>query len=133
MVVWVLCFVCVGSWSFGFRIDLRLSYWIPNSMKKVMKIFEIFSQPDGPVRKPNQPVHWVRFFGKTVWVLCFVCIGSWSFEVGIALRLFFWIPNSMRKVLTSFEIFYQPSGPVGKPNHPVHWVKFSETAAWVVY
>ena len=133
MVVLVLFFVCVGSWSFGFGIDLRLSYWISNSVNKVMKIFEIFSQPDGPVRKPNQPVHWVRFFGMTVLVLCFVCIGSWSFGVGIALRLLCWIPNSVWKVLKSFEIFYQPSGPFGKPNHPVHWVKFSETAAWVVY
>ena len=26
-----------------------------------MKIFEIFSQPDGPVGKPNQPVHWFSF------------------------------------------------------------------------
>ena len=103
-------------------------------MRKVWTSFEIFSQPDGQVEKPNQPVHWVRFSGMAVWVLFFVCIGSLPFGVGIALRLvFFWIPDSMRKVLTSFEIFSQLYGPIGKPNQPVHWVKFSETTAWVVY
>ena len=49
----VLCFVCVGSWSLGVRIALRLSCWIPDSMSKVLTSFEIFSQPDGPVAKPN--------------------------------------------------------------------------------
>ena len=52
-----------------------------------MKSFEIFSRPARPVGKPNQPVHWVRFSGTAVWVVCFVCVGSWSFGVGIALRL----------------------------------------------
>ena len=102
-------------------------------MRKVLKNFEIFSQSAGPVGKPNQPVHWVQFVGTVVWVLCFVCFGSWSFRVRIALRLSCWIPDSMRKVLTSFEIFSLPSGLVGKQNQPIHWVKFSETEAWVVY
>ena len=56
---------------------------------KVMKIFGTFSQPYGLVRKQNQPVHFVRFSETAVWVLCFVCIGSWSFGVGIALCLFY--------------------------------------------
>ena len=47
-------------------------------------------------------------------VLCFVCVGSWSFGVGIALRLSYWILDYVRKVLTSFEIFSQPAGLVGK-------------------
>ena len=89
-------------------------------MRKVLKIFEIFSQPAGPVRKPNQPVHWVQFAGTAVLVLCFVCIGSWSFGFGIALRLFCWIPDSMRKVMTSFEIFSQQVESIGKPNQLVH-------------
>ena len=89
MAVWVACFVCVGSWSFEFGIALCLSFWIPDFIRKVLKIFEIFSQLFGLVGKPNQPVHLVRFFGTTVWVLCFVCIGSWSFRVGIALHLFY--------------------------------------------
>ena len=58
-------------------------------MRKVLKSFEIFSQPDGPVGKPNQLVHWVIFSGIAVWVLFFVCVGSLSFRVGIALCLFF--------------------------------------------
>ena len=55
-------------------------------MNKVLKSFEIFSQLDGQVGKPNQPVHWDMFVGTIVWVLCFVCVDSWSFGVGIALR-----------------------------------------------
>ena len=57
---------------------------------------------------------------------------SWLFGVGIELRLSFWIPEFVRKVLKIFEIFCQPSGPVGKPNHPVHLVQFAGTAIWVV-
>ena len=102
-------------------------------MRKVLKIFEIFYQPYGPVGKPNQSVHRVLFAGVAVWVLCFVCIGSWSFGVRIELCLSCWIPDSMRKVLTSFEIFFPLYGLVGKPNQPVHWVRFSRIAAWVVY
>ena len=100
--------------------SLRLFYWIPNSMRKVLKSFEIFSQPAGPVRRPNQTVHWVLFAGTAVWVLCFVCVCSWSFRVGIALRLFCWIPDYVMKVLKNFENFSQPSVPIAKPNLPVH-------------
>ena len=90
-VVWVICFVCVGSWSFRFGIALHLSCWIPEFVRKVLKL--------------NHLVHWVMFFGTTVLVLCFVCVGSWSFGVRIALSLSCWILDSVRKVLTSFEIF----------------------------
>ena len=131
-VVWVLFIVCVGSWSFGVEIALRLFFSIPDSLRKVMTSFEIFSQPSGLVGKPNQPVHWVLFSRIAVWVLCIVCVGSWLLVVGIALRLFFSTPDSMRKVFTSFEIFSQSDGPVGKSNQPVHWVLFSGTAVWVL-
>ena len=83
----VLFFVCVGSWSFGVGIALHLSCWIPDSVRKILTSFEIFSQPDGPVGKPNHPIHWVQFPAMTVWVLFFVCVGSWSFGVGIILCL----------------------------------------------
>ena len=89
MAVWVVCFVCVGSWSFGVGIVLCLSFWILDFLRKVLKFFEIFSQPSGLVGKSNQPVHWVRFSGTAVWVLCFLCIGSSSFGVGIVLHLFY--------------------------------------------
>ena len=98
-----------------------------------MTKFEVFPQPDEPVGKPNQSVHYVMFSEIVVWVLCFVCVDSHSFEVRISLRLFFEIPDSVRKVLTNFENFSQPDGPVGKPDQPVHYVQFSEIAAWVVY
>ena len=125
----VLCFVCVGSWSFGVGIALHLSCWIPDSVTKVMTSFKIFPQLDGPVGKLNQPVHWVRFSGTVVWVLCFVCVGSWSFGVRISLRLSCWIPEFVRKILKIFEIFYQPDGLVGKPNHPIHWVQFARNGS----
>ena len=64
--------------------------------------------------KPNQPVHLVQFAGKAVWVVLFVFVGSWLFGVGIELHLSFWIPHFVRKVMKIFEIFFQPSGPVGK-------------------
>ena len=64
--------------------------------------------------KPNQPVHLVQFAGTVVWVVWFVYVGSWLFGVGIELRLSCWIPDFVRKVLKIFEIFSQPSGPVGK-------------------
>ena len=84
---WVLCFVCIGYWSFGVGITLHLSCQIIDFVRKVLTIFEIFSQLDGPVGKLNQPVHWVQFSETAVWVLCFFYIGSWSFGVGIALHL----------------------------------------------
>ena len=48
-----------------------------------MNFFEIFSQPSGLVGKPNELVHWVRFSGMAVWIVCFVCVGSWPFRVGL--------------------------------------------------
>ena len=107
MAVWVVCFVCVGSWSFGVGIVLYLSCWIPDFIRKVMKVFEIFSQPSGLVGKQNQPVHFVRFSRTAVWVLFFVYIGSWSFVVRIALCLFFWIPDFVRNFLKKFQNFSQ--------------------------
>ena len=66
MAVWVVCFICIGSWSFKVRIALYLSFLIPDFVRKVLKFFEIFSQPSGPVGKPNQPIHLVRFSGMAV-------------------------------------------------------------------
>ena len=110
MAVWVVCFVCVGSWSFGVGIVLYLSCWIPDFLRKVMKFFEIFSQPSGLVGKLNQSVHWVRFSRTAVWVCFFVYIGSWSFVVRIALCLFCWILDFVRNVLTKFQNFSQSFG-----------------------
>ena len=38
----------------------------------------------------------------------------------------------MRKFLIGFEIFSQPTGLVGKPNKPIHWVRVSEMVVWVL-
>ena len=85
-----------------------------------MKSFEIFSQPARSVGKPNHPVNWVMFFGTAVRALCLVWIGSRTSKLRINHRLIFSIPDSMRKVLKSFEIFSQPAGLVGKSNQSVH-------------
>ena len=112
--------VCVGSQSFGVGFVLRLFFWIPDSFKKVMKKFESLSKPDGLVGKPNQPVHLIQIVGIAVWVFRTVCVGSQSFGVGFVLRLCFSISDSLRKVLTNFEILSQSSGLVGKPDRLVH-------------
>ena len=49
--------VCVGSLSFGVGFVLHLFFWIHDSLRKVLKIFESLSQPDELVGKPNQPAH----------------------------------------------------------------------------
>ena len=56
-VVWVVCFVLVGSHSSELRIDHRLFFLIPDSFIKVLKNFEILSQWDGLVGKPDHSVH----------------------------------------------------------------------------
>ena len=45
-----------------------------------------------------------------VWVLCIVYIGSWSFVVRKALRLFFSILDFVRNFLTKFQNFSQSFG-----------------------
>ena len=127
----LLC--CVGSWSFGVRISLCLFFFIPDSVRKALTSFKIFSQPAGSVGKPNHPVHWVLFTGTTVWVLCFVCVSFWSFGVVIALCLFFKIPDSIMKVLEYFENFSQLYELVGKPNQPIHYVQFFEIDVLVLF
>ena len=49
-----------------------------------------------------------------------VCVSSQSFEVVIVFRLFFWINDSLRKVLKNFKSLSQPAELVGKPDQPVH-------------
>ena len=49
-----------------------------------------------------------------------VCVYSQSFEIGFVLCLFFWIPDSLRKVVRNFESLSQSPELVGKPNQLVH-------------
>ena len=49
-----------------------------------------------------------------------VCVSSQSFGVGFVLRLFFWITDSLWKVLKNFDSLSQPDEWVGKPNQLVH-------------
>ena len=46
-----------------------------------------------------------------------VWVSSHSFGVGIVHHLFFWIPYSIRNVLTNFENRSQLARPVGEPDH----------------
>ena len=56
----------------------------------------------------------IRFSGNAVCVVWMVLVGSHSSELRINHRLSCWIPDLLWKVLKIFEIFCQPSGPVGK-------------------
>ena len=51
----------------------------------------------------------IRFSGKAVCVVFVVLVGSHSSELIINHRLFFYIPNSFRKVLKNFESLSQPA------------------------
>ena len=51
----------------------------------------------------------IRFSGKAVCVVFVVLVGSHSSELRINHRLFFYIANSFRKVLTNFESLSQPA------------------------
>ena len=60
-------------------------------------------------------------FSRTVVrALDIVCVSSQPFEVGIVLRLFCWISNSVKKILKIFDNCSQPDVLVGKPDLPVH-------------
>ena len=61
--VWVVWIVCVGSWLFGVGIELRLSCWIPDFVRKVLEFFEIFCQPSGQVGKTKP----AGSFGSVCW------------------------------------------------------------------
>ena len=58
----------------------------------------------------------IRFSGKAVCVVFVVLVGSNSSELRINHSLFFYIPNSFRKVLKNFEILSQPAELVDKPD-----------------
>ena len=46
---WVLCFVCIGSWSFGVRIAIHLFCWTLDYVRNFLKKFQNFSQSFGLV------------------------------------------------------------------------------------
>ena len=52
-------------------------------------------------------------------------------ELKLSFVSFFWILDSVRKILKNFENFSQPAESVRKPDQLVHWVKFFETTAWL--
>ena len=98
---------------FGVVIELRLSCWVPEFLRKILKIFEIFCQPSGPIGKTKP----AGSFGSVCWngsLGGLICLCSWLFGVRIEIRLSCWIPDFVWKILKIFEIFCQPSGLVGK-------------------
>ena len=95
-------------------------FCIYDSLRKVLTNFESLSQPAELVWKPDQSVHLIQFAKTAIWVFGAVCIDSQSFGVGFLLVLFFWIPDSLMKVLKNFENLSQLAELVGKPNQPVH-------------
>ena len=61
-------------------------------------------------------------FGSLV---SFVSVLSHS-ELVFYLVCFFWIPESLRKVLINFKSLSQSAELVGKPDQQIHWVQFSK-------
>ena len=62
-------------------IELRLSCWIPDFVRKVLKIFEIFFQPSGPVGKTKPAgsfglVCWNGSLGRLICLCWFLVIRS---------------------------------------------------------
>ena len=51
-------------------------FWIPESLRKILKNFESLSQLAGLVGKPNQPVHLIQFAGTTIWIFGTICVSS---------------------------------------------------------
>ena len=119
MTVWVVGFFCVGSWLFGVRIELRLSCWIPDFARKVLKIFEIFFHSSGKLGKPNQPVYLVQFAGTAFgWFDLFVLVFGYSKS---ELNSFFLVGfmNLLGRFLQNFGALSQPAEPVGELDRSV--------------
>ena len=112
--------VCVGFQSFRVGFLLVLFGCFPESLRKILTNFESLSQPVELVGTPDCPVHLNRIAETVVRVFGAVCVGSQSFGVGFLLGLFFWISDSLKKVLKNFESLSQPAKLVEKPDYPVH-------------
>ena len=77
----MVLFVCVGSWLFGVRIELRLSCWIPESFRKVLEFFESLNQPSVSVGKTKPAgsfgsVCWNGSLGGLIYLCWFLVIRS---------------------------------------------------------
>ena len=55
---------------------LGLVFWIPESLRKVLKIFESLSQPVELVGKQDQLVNLIQFAETTVRVFGAICVDS---------------------------------------------------------
>ena len=89
------------------------------SLIDVLIKFEVSPRPFEPV---FTLIRESRFnsFCWAVWVGWFILVDSHSSELRIDHRLFFFIPESFRKVLENFERLSQRYGLVRKPDHSVH-------------
>ena len=92
-------------------------------MRKVLTNFERLSQLTELVGKLGNKISRLTEFSllkQQFRFFCTVSVDSQSFGDGFLLDLFFWIPESQRKVLKKFESLSQPAELVGKPDKPVH-------------
>ena len=89
MAVWVVCFICVGSWSFGVEIALCLSFWIPDFLRKVLKFLKSFRNLLDWFGNRTSLFIGLGFLEWQFGYFASFVFGSWSFGVGIALRLFY--------------------------------------------
>ena len=112
--------VCVGSQSFRVGFVLCLFFWIPNSLRKVMKFlrasFNWMNWLGNQISRFSEFSLLEQHFGS---LASFVSVLSHS-ELDLYSVYFFWILDSLRKVLKNFKSLSQPAEVVGKPNQPVH-------------
>ena len=109
----------VGSYSFGVRIVRFFFFWVPYSVRNVLKIL-IFV-----VNRINQLWNWISQFIRfcsaiIVRALFLIWVSSHSYGVRIVHPCFCWVPYSVSNFITNFEIFSQPTRPIGELNQPVH-------------
>ena len=93
-------------------------FWIPYSLKNFLKKFENFISSGSTGWKPAQPiqrisveVHYSSMFKFRALEL--VLVISPSFKLKIMHYFLFWIPYSLRNILSNFHIFSQSDRPIG--------------------
>ena len=110
-----------------------MSFWILDFVRKVLKIFEIFCQPSGPVGKTKP----AGSFGSVCWngslggLILFVLVLGYSESESITV-CFFRFLSLLGRFWNFLRVSINHLDRLGKPNQPVHLVQFAGTAVWVV-
>ena len=120
-----ICIVWVSSHSFRVGIVHRLFFYIPYSIRNVLKFLRTFLKWIN--RLGNQISRFIRFCFQEQHLRSFSLFGSVLTHPELEsyiIVFFFLVPYSLRNVLTKFDIFSQLAQPVEKLNQPFHQVFF---------